>query len=240
MLEPFRNQLDPRVFTQPWDPPKTDGTEESIRRNLRKASLLLKDAGYAMRDGQLLDKSGTPLEFEVLLWDPFFERIGAPFAANLKRLGINAKLRMVDTAEWFRRMETFDYELTQGFTLPQSLAPGPEQREYWGSAVADQNGSRNWLGIRSPIVDALVENVVNAQDRAEQVAATRALDRVLCWGFYSIPHAYVRGVPIVYWNRFGRPAQEPTWLRMFWLASNWWIDPQKEAALAAAGGKKAK
>jgi microcin C transport system substrate-binding protein len=239
-LEPFRAQLDPRLFTEPWDPPKTDGTEESIRKNLRRASMLLKDAGYTMRDGVLVDKSGAPLEFELLLWDPFFERVAAPFAANLKRLGINAKLRMVDTAEWFRRIETFDYEMTQGFTLPQSLAPGPEQREYWGSAAVDQNGSRNWMGIRSPVVDALIENVVKAKDRDEQVAATRALDRALCWGFYSIPHAYVRGVPVVYWNRFGRPAKEPMWLRMFWLASNWWIDPQKEAALEAAGGKKAK
>jgi microcin C transport system substrate-binding protein len=239
-LEPFRAELDPRVFTEPWDPPQTDGTEESLRRNLRKASMLLREAGYSMREGTLVDPAGQPLEFEVLLWDPFFERIGAPFVANLKRLGINAKLRMVDTAEWFRRMEAFDYEFTQGFTLPQSLAPGPEQREYWGSGVANQNGSRNWMGINNPVVDALVENVVNAKDRAEQMAATRALDRVLCWGFYSIPHAYVRGVPIVYWNRFGRPAKDPTWLRMFWLASTWWIDPQKEAALNAAGGKKAR
>jgi len=239
-LEPFRDRLDPRVFTEPWDPPKTGGTEEGLRANLRKASLLLKEAGYTMRDGVLVDKAGAPVEFELLLWDPFFERTAAPMVANLKRLGISAKLRMVDTAEWFRRIETFDYEMTQGFTLPQSLAPGPEQREYWGSKAADQNGSRNWMGIKDPVIDALIENVVSAKDRAEQVAATRALDRALCWGFYSIPHAYAPGVPVAYWNRFGRPAVEPVWLRMFWLASNWWIDPRKEAALEAAGGKKAK
>lgn len=240
LLEPFRAQLDPRVFSEPWQPPSTDGTEAGIRANLRRASQLLRDSGYTMRDGVLVDAAGVPFEFELLLWDPFFERIAAPFAANLRRLGINAKLRMVDTAEWFRRMESFDFDLTQAFTLPQSLAPGPELREFFGSAAAVQPGSRNWWGVQSPVVDALVENVINARDRAEQVAATRALDRVLCWGFNSVPHAYVRGVPVVYWNRFGRPAQDPQWLRLFWLASNWWIDPQKEAALAAAGGKRAK
>lgn len=240
LLEPFRKQLDPRVFTQPWSPPKTDATEESLRKNLHRAAQLLNEAGWTMKDGLMVDKKGAPLEFEILLWDPFFERVAAPFVANLKRLGVNAKLRMVDTAEWFRRMESFDYDVTQGFTLPQSLAPGAEQREYWGSAAAHQNGSRNWMGIRNPIVDALVENVVNASNREEQVAATRALDRVLCWGFYSIPNAYVRGVPVAYWNRFGRPDRDPTWLRLFWLLNTWWIDPQKEAALEKAGGKKAR
>lgn len=240
LLEPFHKQLDPRLFAEEWNPPKTDATEESLRQNLRRAAQLLNGAGWTMKDGLLVDKKGAPLEFEVLLWDPFFERVAAPFAANLKRLGINAKLRMVDTSEWFRRMESFDYEMTQGFTLPQSLAPGPEQREYWGSAAADQSGSRNWMGIKNPVVDALIEKVVTAPDRETQVAATRALDRVLCWGFYSIPNAYVRGIPVAYWNRFGRPRTEPTWLRLIWLLNTWWIDPQKDAAIEKAGGKKAR
>jgi microcin C transport system substrate-binding protein len=239
-LEPFRGQLDPRVFTRPWDPPKTDATEDGLRRNLRRAAQLLNEAGWTMKDGVLMDRSGKPMEFEILLWDPFFERVAAPFAANLKRLGINARLRMVDTSEWFRRMESFDYDMTQGFTLPQSLSPGPEQREYWGSAAAGQIGSRNWMGISSPVVDALVERVIAARSRDEQVAATQALDRVLCWGFYSIPNAYVRGIPVAYWNRFGRPAMEPEWLRPFWVLGTWWIDPAKDAALESKGGKKAK
>ncbi|OGT82220.1 MAG: hypothetical protein A3H91_17825 [Gammaproteobacteria bacterium RIFCSPLOWO2_02_FULL_61_13] len=240
ILEPFRDQLDPRVFTQAWDPPKTDATEESLRGNLRRASQLLAAAGWTMKGGLLVDKAGKPLDFEIVLWDPFFERVAAPFVANLKRLGINARLRMVDTAEWFRRMETFDFDMTQGFTLPQSLSPGAEQREYWGSDAASQNGSRNWMGISSPVVDALIERVVLASSRDEKVAATRALDRVLCWGIYSIPHAYVRGIPVAYWNRFGRPRQEPEWLRLIWLMNTWWIDPARDAALESKGGKKAK
>jgi microcin C transport system substrate-binding protein len=240
ILEPFRNQLDPRVFAEPWEPPKTDATEASARENLRKAAMLLRDAGYSLNDGKMVTADGQALSIELLLWDPFWERVTAPFVANLKRLGIDAKMRLVERAEWFQRMESFEYEMTQGFTLPQPLSPGSEQREYWGSAAADQRGSNNWMGIKDPVVDALIEKLIHAPDRATQVAATRALDRVLCWGFYSIPYGYTPRLMTAYWNRFGRPDEEPTWLRLIWYSSTWWVDPDKEAALVNAGGKKAK
>jgi microcin C transport system substrate-binding protein len=202
--------------------------------------MLLRDAGYSLNDGKMVTADGQALSIELLLWDPFWERVTAPFVANLKRLGIDAKMRLVERAEWFQRMESFEYEMTQGFTLPQPLSPGSEQREYWGSAAADQRGSNNWMGIKDPVVDALIEKLIHAPDRATQVAATRALDRVLCWGFYSIPYGYTPRLMTAYWNRFGRPDEEPTWLRLIWYSSTWWVDPDKEAALVNAGGKKAK
>lgn len=240
MLEPFRDKLDPRIFTELWNPPQTDATEAGARNNLRKAAMLLRDAGYSLQDGKMVSADGQTLSIEILLWDPFWERVTAPFVANLKRLGIDAGMRVVERTEWFQRMETFEYEMTQGFTLPQPLSPGSEQREYWGSAAADQQGSNNWMGIKDPVVDALIEKVVYAPDRESRVAATRALDRVLCWGFYSIPYGYTPRLTAAYWNRFGQPELEPTWLSLIWYSSTWWVDPDKEAALAKAGGKKAK
>lgn len=240
LLEPYRDQLDPRVFTTEWNPPKTDTTPASLRRNLRKAAMLLKEAGWTMKDGKLLSKEGKPLEFEILLIDPFFERATAPFVNNLKLLGINATMRRVDPGEWTRLIQNFDYEVTQGLTLPMPLSPGAEQLGYWGSAAADQKGSPNWMGIKNPVVDAMIDKIIHAQDRDTLVAAVHALDRVLCWNFYSIPAWYAKGFPIAYWNRFGRPKKENTWLRLVWYSDTWWVDPKKEAELEKLGGKKAK
>ena len=240
LLEPYRDQLDPRVFTEEWNPPRTDGTQEGLRKNLRKAAMLLREAGWTMKDGQLISREGKPLEFELLLFDPFFERIGASFVANLKKLGITANMRIVDSSEWRGRMETFEFEMAQGFTLPQLLSPGVEQKDYWGSTAADQQRSRNWMGIKDPVVDALIEKIIHAPDRKTQVAATRAMDRVLCWGFYSIPGSYTPTFNAAYWNRFSRPEKDPRWLRLFWFAADWWLDPEKEARLEKLGGKRAK
>lgn len=240
LLEPYRDQLDPRVFTTEWNPPHTDATPGSLRQNLRHAAQLLRQAGYTLQGGKLVSRDGRPLQFEILLFDPFFERATANFVNNLKLLGVTATMRRVDPGEWTRLMQNFDYEVTQGFTLPMPLSPGGEQRDYWGSAAADQKGSRNWMGIKDPVVDALIDDLVRAPDRATTVAAARALDRVLCWGFYSIPSWYAPGMPVAYWNRFGRAAKQPTWLRLIWYSDTWWIDPAKDAALEQAGGKRAK
>jgi microcin C transport system substrate-binding protein len=240
LLQPYRDQLDPRVFTTEWNPPHTDANPASLRQNLRKAATLLRQAGYTLQNGKLVSRNGKPLQFEILLFDPFFERATASFVNNLKLLGITATMRRVDPGEWTRLMQNFDYEVTQGFTLPMPLSPGAEQRDYWGSAAADQKGSRNWMGIKNPVVDALIDKLIHAPDREAQVAAARALDRVLCWNFYSIPAYYASGFPIAYWNRFGRPEKQPTWLRLVWYSDTWWVDPKKDAALEKAGGKKAK
>ncbi|MEX2524779.1 MAG: extracellular solute-binding protein [Gammaproteobacteria bacterium] len=231
LLKPFRDQLDPRIFNQPWQLPKTDATQAGARKNLREAVTLLREAGYSMKDGRMISQQGKPLEVEILLWDPFLERAAAPFIDNLKRIGIRAKIRQIDTSEWARRMRTFEFDMTQGFIQPMPLSPGTEQREIFGSASADQQGSRNQMGIRNPVVDALIEKIVYAEDRKSKIAATRAMDRVLLWNFYSIPTWYAPGIPVAYWNRFGYMDVKPTWGRFIWIMSHWWVDPEKDAAL---------
>ena len=231
LLEPYRDRLDPRIFNQAFKLPRTDGTQASLRENLRHAVQLLREAGYTMKNGKQIAPDGRPLQFQILLWDPFFERATAPFVDNLKRIGVDAKMRLVDTAEWSRRMQDFAYEMTEGFILPMPLSPGSEQREIFGSKSADEKGSRNQMGIKNPVVDALIEKIIHAPNRAARVAATRAMDRVLLWNYYSIPTWYASGIPIAYWNRFGRPETEPNWLHIIWIMSNWWVDPQKAAAV---------
>ena len=161
---------------------------------------------------------------------------GTPFIANLELLGIQARQRTIDTAQWFSRIQNFDFDITLAFYWPQFMSPGAEQRNFWGSDAADRTGSSNYSGIRNPVVDALIEHIIRAPDRAARVAATRALDRVLLWNFYSVPHYSAPGIPIVFWNKFGRPDIEPTWLQILWHRTHWWIDPVKEAALSAARG----
>jgi len=233
LLNEFRDQLPERLFTEPFRSPSTDGTRASLRENLRHAVKLLEAAGWTIQDGQLVDVNGKPMDFEVIAWDPFFERVTGPFISNLRLLGINARQRTIDTPQWFGRIQNFDFDMTIAFYFPQSLSPGAEQREFWGSAMANQPGSRNYSGINSPVVDALIEHIISAPDRAQRVAATRALDRVLLWNFYSIPHYYAPGIPVVFWDRFGRPDVEPTWVRLIWHMSEWWVDPEKDAALRA-------
>lgn len=231
LLEPYRDQLPEQLFNEPWEPPSTDGTRASLRENLRESVRLLNEAGWTINDGQLVSPDGTPMRFEVIAWDPYFERVTGPFLINLQLLGIDARQRTVDTAQWFRRMQNFDFDVTIAFYFPQFMSPGAEQREFWGSEYSNRPGTRNYMGINDPVVDALIEKIVAAPDRPARVAATRALDRVLLWNFYSIPHYYAPGIPIVYWDKFGRPERDPTWLRIIWHMSNWWVDADKEASL---------
>lgn len=231
LLEPWRDRLPAELFTREFEPPVTDGTRQSLRNNLRVANALLREAGYELRDGRLLSPSGEPLEFEVIGWDPFFERVTGPFVKNLELLGITARQRTIDTAQWFQRIQSFSFDLSIAFYFPQSMSPGVELRQFWGSAMADQPGGSNYPGIKDPVVDDLIEKVIAAPDRQAKVAATRALDRVLMWNWYSIPHYYSPFIPIVYWDKFGRPEKDPTWLRIIWHMSNWWVDADKEASL---------
>ena len=208
ILDKFRGQIPDAVFTTEYDPPKYDGSG-NIRDGLRKALKLLMEAGWTFKDEKLVNaKTGQPFEFEILLDNPQFERIVLPFADNLKRMGITARVRTVDTAQYERRMETFDYDMTV-VLFPESLSPGNEQREYWGSQAADEQGSRNLLGIKSKVVDALVEELIQAPDRASLVAHTRALDRVLQYGYYVIPNFHLAAFRVAYWDKFRRPAISP-------------------------------
>jgi microcin C transport system substrate-binding protein len=221
ILEPFRDRIPDEVFTQAYEPPRSDGSGH-IRGHLRRAVELLKEAGWVIRDGVMTNaETGEPLAFEILLRQPAFERISLPFAKNLKRIGIQARVRTIDTAQYRRRTETFDFDITVG-SWGQSCSPGNEQRNYWSSAAADREGSSNWAGIRSPAVDEIVELLIAAPDREALVTRTRALDRVLQWGHYLIPHWHIASDRVVYWNKFGRPSSTPSQGVQF---DTWWIDP---------------
>ena len=149
---------------------------------------LIKDAGWKLNDGKLVNSQGDPFEFEILLVSPAFERIVLPFIDNLEKLGINASLRTIDSSQYQKRIETFDFDMVV-FTFSQSLSPGNEQRNFWGSDAADTNGSRNVIGVKDDVVDSLIEKLINAKDRDDLITITRALDRVLLWNYYVIPQS---------------------------------------------------
>ncbi|HEY1257970.1 MAG TPA: extracellular solute-binding protein [Stellaceae bacterium] len=236
ILEPFRGQIPEAVFTTEYDPPKYDGSG-NIREGLRKALKLLKEAGWSFKGEKLVnDKTGQPFEFEFLLDNPQFERIVLPFADNLKRMGITARVRTVDTAQYQRRMETFDYDMTV-VLFGESLSPGNEQREYFGSAAADQQGSGNLLGVKSKVVDQLIEELIQAPDRASLVAHTRALDRVLQYGYYVVPNYHLSAFRVAYWNKFRRPTTSPKYALGL---DTWWVDPAAEHSVEAKKGEVTK
>jgi microcin C transport system substrate-binding protein len=237
LLEPFRDQLPEEVFTEVYRAPSTE--EGGIRQNLRTALRLLGEAGWQVEGGKLVNAQGQPFRFEILLNGPSFERHTLPFVKNLERLGIEATVRSVDPAQYQNRMDNFDFDVTVE-SFGQSLSPGNEQRDYWGSEAADIPGSRNAIGIKDPVVDRLVEQIIEAPTREDLVTATRALDRVLLWGHYVIPHWHIRTFRVAHWNKFDRPDTTPPYgLPVF----SWWVDPVKVAAVeqrkAAEGGAKA-
>jgi microcin C transport system substrate-binding protein len=238
LLEPFRDQLPDEVFSEVYRAPATDG-ENGIRQNLRTALRLLGEAGWNVEGGRLINAQGQPFQFEILLNGPSFERHTLPFVKNLERLGIVATVRTVDPAQYQNRMDSFDFDMTVE-SFGQSLSPGNEQRDFWGSESADIPGSRNTIGIKSPVIDQLIERIIEAPTREDLVTATRALDRVLLWGHYVIPHWHSRSFRVAYWNKFDRPEITPPYgLSLF----SWWVDPVKVAAVerrkTAEGGAKA-
>jgi len=218
ILKPFANQLPAEVFKDSYHLPTTNGMGNN-RQNLRRAAALLKSAGWAIRQKQLVDKDGRPFHIEILLTAPAFERVVLPYKKNLSRLGIITDVRVVDTAQYLNRVRKFDFDMVV-WNFGQSLSPGNEQRYYWHSEVADIPGSRNLAGIKDPVVDVLVEKVIHAKDRKTLVNCTRALDRVLQWGFYVMPHWHISTFRIAYWNKFAQPKILPKYgLGLM----TWWI-----------------
>ena len=221
VLGALRDRVPPEVFTEEYRPPST-APPNTIRGNLLRALKLLEQAGWIVRDGVLVDgTTGRPFEFEILLDDPTWERISLPFAKNLERLGIRARVRTVDTAQYQYRADNFDFDMTV-VLWGQSLSPGNEQRDYWGSERASTPGSRNYAGIRDPAVDRLIGLLIAAPDRRALVARTRALDRVLLWGDYVIPHWHITAWRVAYWDKFGRPTIAPKYDLGF---DTWWVRP---------------
>ncbi|MEP9386605.1 extracellular solute-binding protein [Mesorhizobium sp. KR9-304] len=230
ILEQYRDKLPPEWFTEEFKLPVYD-TPQATRDNLRKAFELFKQAGWVNKGGKLVnEKSGEQFKIEFLGNDPTDERVTTPFIDNLRRLGIDASLRIVDTNQYIARLQTYDYDSVT-VVLPQSSSPGNEQREFWGSKAADARGSRNYSGIKDPVVDTLVERVIFATNREDLLAATHALDRVLLWNYYLVPQWHNPTIWLAWWDKFGIPEKQPSYIGVD--RDSWWIDPAKESALAA-------
>jgi len=227
LLDPFRDQLPEEVFTKEYSPPKTNGSG-NIRNNLRKALSLLQEAGWNLKGGKLVNSRGEQFAFEMLFAQPSAERIAIPFKKNLERLGIKADIRTVDSSQYINRLNDYDFDMTT-VVWAQSLSPGNEQRDFWSSEAADRPGSRNLAGIKSPVVDTLIDKIISAGDRHSLVTACRALDRVLLWDFYCIPQWTNKTYRIAYWNKFGKPAVKPKYALGF--IDTWWVDGKKDKAL---------
>lgn len=230
ILNEFRDKLPPELFTEPFRLPVYD-SPQSEREYLREAVRLFNEAGWEIRGGRMVNKqTGEQFRIEFLGASPTAEIITSGIIPNLRKIGIDARLRIVDTSQYIQRIQHFDFDaITSRFA--QSESPGNEQRDYWSSAAADIPGSRNLAGISDSVVDALIDKIIYATDRKELVAATRALDRVLLWNYYMVPQYYQPTLRYAYWNKFGIPEKQPDYIGVD--VESWWIDPAREAALAA-------
>ena len=227
VLEPFRGKVPEAVFGEAYAPPVTDGSGW-LRENLRRANALLQDAGWAVQDLQLVNAdTGAPFRFEILLVSPAFERIVLPYVRNLKRLGIETKVRLVDENQYINRFRQFDFDMMV-WVWGQSETPGNEQYEYWSQAAADSAGSRNLAGVRDPVVEELIGLMLRSDSREQLNQRARALDRVLSWGHYVVPHWHIRTDRILYWDKFGRPK---TPVRTGVMTDRWWFDVERASAL---------
>lgn len=209
LLEPYATQIDKRVFSQEIKPIEMQSSNP--RPELLKALDLLAQAGWHVKNGVLQNSAGEPFEFEILLDSSgaaAWERIALSFVRNLKKIGITAHIRVMDALQYKHRVDEFDFDMFV-MVWGQSLSPGNEQRYFWGSAAALQQGSYNFAGIQDPVIDMLIEKIVSAKDEQALISATHALDRMLMWGFYVIPHWHMQGVRFVYWDKFGMPKAEP-------------------------------
>ncbi|MGY3342221.1 MULTISPECIES: ABC transporter substrate-binding protein [unclassified Bradyrhizobium] len=230
ILEGLRAEIPPEVFTTPYTNP-VGGSPEAVRENLREALRLLKEAGYEVRDRKLIEvKTGTQLSLELLAQDPAFERVMLFYKPSLERLGIAVSVRTIDPTQYENRLREWDFDIVVA-SWGESLSPGNEQRESWGSKAADMSGSRNVVGIKNPAIDKLIDRVIFAKDRAELVAATKALDRVLLWNHYVVPQWNYPKLRTARWDRFGRPAEMPKYGQSA-FPFIWWYDADKAARIA--------
>ena len=222
MLSPWRSQLPPELFSQAFGLPQTGG-RGIPRDTMRQALGLLAECGWKLSGQRLLDIDGKPLRFEILLVNPNLERILQPYVENLASIGVDARLRTVDRAQYKQRLDQFDFDMIL-MTLDQTLSPGLEQWQYFHSSQANVKGSKNYAGVANPVVDQLLERLLAAQTREEQLAAGRALDRVLLWQHYSIPNWYLNYHRLAYRNRFAFVTTPPYALGL----SAWWLKPTEK------------
>ncbi len=229
-LNEVKDQVPAEVFTTEYTNPSY-ATPQDKRNNLRSAAKLLADAGWTAGNDRILrNGAGQAFEIEFLLVSPLFERVVLPYVSQLELLGIKSSVRTIDSAQYERRVQAFDYDCIVG-SWGQSLSPGNEQRNFWGSESADREGSRNFVGIKNPAVDKLIDKIIFAKDRDELVAACRALDRVLLWNHYVVPMWNIPYERVAYWNRFGRPEKLPD--HSLGFPAIWWWDEAKAAKVKA-------
>ncbi len=231
ILEEYRADLPPELFTEEFKLPVFD-TPQASRDNLREAVRLFGEAGWVIRDGRMVNKeSGEQFRIEFLGGSPTAEVITGGYISNLRRLGIDATLRIVDTSQYIQRLQGFEFEAVTA-NYAQSESPGNEQRDYWSTAAADAPGSRNVPGIKSPVVDALIDKIIFAGDREELVAATRALDRTLLWNYYTVPQYFQPTMRYAIWNKFGIPDEQPHYIGIDTMS--WWVLQDREAEIEDA------
>jgi microcin C transport system substrate-binding protein len=227
LLEPFRGKVPDEVFGEPFMPPVSDGSGQD-RTMLRKATYLLQQAGYMIKNNMRVDAKGEPLTIEFLIDEPTFQPHHMPFIKNLGVLGIEANLRIVDPVQYRKRVDEFDFDITmQRFNF--STTPGDSLRNFFSSSSAKTNGSYNLAGMADPVLDALIEKIIAAETRSALVIACRALDRVIRAGRYWIPHWYLAAHRIAYWDVFGFPPKKPGFSRG--VPETWWYDAEKAAKL---------
>ena len=227
LLDALRDKVPPEVFTTPYTNP-VSGSPDAVRNNLREALRLLKEAGYEVRDQQLVNaKTGEPYAIEFLTEDPSFQRVVLFYKPSLDRLGIASTVRTVDEAQYENRLRSWDFDIITA-AWPAALTPGNELRGYWGSQTAEEPGSYNLIGIKNPAVDAMIDQIVSAKNRADLQAATRALDRILLWNHYVVPQWYYNKVRTARWDRFGHPDLMPRYGKAA-FPTVWWWDAQKAA-----------
>jgi microcin C transport system substrate-binding protein len=228
ILERYRGRVPEQVFTTPYKEPVTDGSGNN-RDNLRRALALLKEAGWEVKERKLVNAQGQQFSFEILLGEPSMERLALPYVQWLQRIGVEARVRTVDPAQYQVRSDAYDYDMTVD-VIGQSLSPGNEQREFFSCAKAAEPGGRNTAGICDPVIDELIELVIAAPDREELIQRTRALDRVLLWHHYVIPMYHLAAYRLAWWAKFGRPPRNP---KHGLGVEGWWWDPQRAAAVEA-------
>ncbi len=225
ILQTVKDKVPAEVFTTTYSSP-TGGSNEAVRSNLREALRLFREAGWEIRDKKLTNaKTGEKMTVEVLISSPTFERVAGFWKPLLDRVGVDMSIRLVDPTQYENRLRTWDYDMIVA-SWGQSLSPGNEQRGYWGSQAADQAGSRNYVGIKDPAIDTLIDRVIFAKTREELVAATRAMDRVLLWHNFVVPQWTYGKVRSARWDRFGRPAELPKY-GMSGFPTVWWWDADK-------------
>ena len=230
ILEKYRGKIPEEIFTSIFSPPNTDD-ENGLRKNLRFARRLLKEEGWIIKNDVLTNReTGEIFKFEILLRSPLFERIVLPMKRNLKKLGIEVSIRTVqDDSQYIRRLEDFDYDMIV-VNYGSIISPGNEQKNYWGSSTADQPGSPNYMGVKNPVLDEIIDELISAKSRQELVTYTKVLDRILLFNYYLIPQFHIGHYRVAYWNKLSRPAISPKYDLGF---DFWWFDKNKDEDLSS-------